>query len=206
MFSSPSLPNIADIASGHPAHCHPQSPNRKTSHDESNMASKSPYLIQALLASQVERNRFYRANSVPTLGEDIKNWANSRRDPSQYSSSFGPHTGFGIAGPSADLNNFRQKPQMIPSMSQLSLNSSRFQIERSARLNSYQTPLERRTGFFAERNDQNVESFEHIFWKMAERSLLDEVIVKRLVDSKNWFRSSLVFQIKTNCGLFIPRN
>jgi len=80
-----------------------------------------------------------------------------------------------MAGPSAELNNFRQKPQMIPSMSQLSLNSSRFQIERSARLNSYQTPLERRTGFFAERNDQNVESFEHIFWKMAERSLLDEI-------------------------------
>nr|AAS21357.1 histone deacetylase 7A-like protein [Oikopleura dioica] len=175
MFSSPSLPNIADIASGHPAHCPPQSPNRKTSHDESNMASKSPYLIQALLASQVERNRFYRANSVPTLGEDIKNWANARRDPSQYSGSFGPHTGFGMAGPSADINNFRQKQQMIPSMSQLSLNSNRFQIERSARLNSYQTPFERRTGFFAERNEQNVESFENIFWKMAERSLLDEI-------------------------------
>ena len=178
MFSSPSLPNIADIASssGHPAHphCHP---NRKTSHDESNMASKSPYLIQALLASQVERNRFYRANSVPTLGEDIKNWANSRRDPSQYSSSFGgvPHAGFGMAG-TLPSGEFRQKPQMIPSMSQLSLNSNRFQIERSARLNSYQTPFERRTGFFAERNDQHVESFEHIFWKMAERSLLDEVI------------------------------
>jgi len=141
------------------------------------MASKSPYLIQALLASQVERNRFYRANSVPTLGEDIKSWATSRRDPSQYSSSFGPHTGFGIAGPSGEIGSFRQKPQMIPNMSQLSLNSNRFQIERSARLNSYQTPVERRTGFFAERNNQNVESFENIFWSIskAERSLLDEV-------------------------------
>ena len=140
------------------------------------MASKSPYLTQALPASQVERNRFYRANSVPTLGEDIKNWASSRRDPSQYSASFGP--GFTLPGPNGELGGFRQNPQMIPNLSQLSLSCNRFQIERSSRLNSYQTPLERRTGFFAERNNAHVEAFENIFWSMAERSLLDKVKLK----------------------------
>ena len=195
MFSSPSLPNIADIASGHPHSHHP--PNRKTSHDESNMASKSPYLIQALLASQVERNRFYRANSVPTLGEDIKNWASSRRDPSQYSASFGP--GFTLPGQNGELGGFRQNPQMIPNLSQLSLNCNRFQIERSSRLNSYQTPLERRTGFFAERNNDHVEAFENIFWSMAERSLLDKVKLLSLSLLNLSFRLSLVFQVKMNC-------